>query len=206
MNTEFCNTVRNRGHKYQFTLTDGSDAMSNTSDAVQGEDSAMSDTSDALQDGDSAMSDMSDTDHDARSLRPPEVASDTTIRPVSLSKIEGLRWIQQIMIKNRGQELQGNFNPLIIGELFREQSSNWERLAKDHIEDVSRVCERFLDYLLKDKCPKDVKARIWSSQILDALKVRRRAAFRELELIIEDMTGFPINYNHYYTDTIHKRL
>ena len=191
MNTEFCNTVRNRGHKYQFTLADGSDAMSNTSDALQG--------------GDSAMSDTSDTDHDAQSLRPPEVASDATIRPVSLSKIEGLRWIQQIMIKNRGQELQGNFNPLIIGELFREQSSNWERLAKNHIEDVSRVCERFLDYLLKDKCPKDVKARIWSSQILDALKVRRRAAFRELELIIEDMAGFPINYNHYYTDNIHKR-
>ncbi|KAK6591868.1 dynamin family protein [Botrytis cinerea] len=143
-----------QGHKYRFTLSDGSDAMSNASDATT------------------------------------KGSSDATIRPVRLSKMEGLRWIQQIMIKNRGQELQGNFNPLIIGENFREQSSNWECLAKNHIEDVSRVY---------------VKARIWSSQILDTLKVRRRAAFRELELIIEDMAGFPINYNHYYTDNIHKR-
>jgi hypothetical protein len=109
------------------------------------------------------------------------------------------------MIKNRGQELQGNFNPLIIGELFREQSSNWKRLAADHVEDVSRVCERFLDHLLKEKCPKDVKARVWSSRIVDALKARRKAAFLELELIMEDTRGFPINYNHYYTDTIYNR-
>ncbi|KAF7879541.1 hypothetical protein EAF04_000736 [Stromatinia cepivora] len=132
-------------------------------------------------------------------------ASNSSNGPIYMSKAGAIQWIRQIMIKNRGQELQGNFNPLIIGELFREQSVNWERLAIDHVEDVARVCERFLDQLLKEKCPKDVKARIWSSRILDALKARRKAAFRELELIMEDTRGFPINYNHYYTDTIHKR-
>jgi GTPase SAR1 family protein len=129
----------------------------------------------------------------------------STNKPIHLGKARAIQWIREIMIKNRGQELQGNFNPLIIGELFREQSSHWERLATDHVEDVARVCERFLDHLLKEKCPKDVKARVWSSRIVDALKVRRKAAFRELELIMEDTRGFPINYNHYYTDTINNR-
>ncbi|QSZ32353.1 hypothetical protein DSL72_001927 [Monilinia vaccinii-corymbosi] len=125
--------------------------------------------------------------------------------PIHIGKSMATQWIRQTIVKNRGQELQGNFNPLIIGELFREQSANWGRLATDHVEDVARVCERFLDLLLGEKCPKDVKARIWSSRIVDALKARREAALRELDLIMEDMQGFPINYNHYYTDTIHKR-
>lgn len=34
---------------------------------------------------------------------------------------------------------------------------------------------------------------------------RRPAAFRELELVMEDNQGFPINCNHYYTDTVFKR-
>ncbi|KAF7959274.1 hypothetical protein EAE96_002788 [Botrytis aclada] len=79
-NTEFCNTIRNRGYKYQFTLADRSDAMSNTSDA--------------LQDGDSAISDTSDIDYNTQSLRLLEIASNATIRPISLSKMKGLRWIQ----------------------------------------------------------------------------------------------------------------
>ncbi|PQE28022.1 hypothetical protein CJF32_00005775 [Rutstroemia sp. NJR-2017a WRK4] len=123
----------------------------------------------------------------------PPLGSSAT-KPIHMDKAGAIKWIREIMIKNRGQELQGNFNPLIIGELFREQSSNWERLATDHVEDVSRV-----------EMPKDVKARVWSSRIVDALKARRKAAFRELELIMEDMRGFPINYNHYYTDTIYNR-
>lgn len=136
----------------------------------------------------------------------PENASNSAADgPICMSKSEAIQWIRQIMVKNRGQELQGNFNPLIIGELFREQSSNWERLAINHVEEVARFCESFVDHLLREKCPKDVKARVWSSQILDALKTRRKAAFRELELIMEDTRSFPINYNHYYTDTIHKR-
>ncbi|ESZ97970.1 putative dynamin GTPase [Sclerotinia borealis F-4128] len=151
------------------------------------------------------MSDTSDTDEDTTSDKPIENTSTSTKEPILMSKAKAKQWIRQIMVKNRGQELQGNFNPLIIGELFREQSSNWEPLAKDHIEDVARVCESFLDHLLTEKCPKDVKARIWSFRVLDALKARRKAAYRELELIMEDTRGFPINYNHYYTDTIHKR-
>lgn len=132
-------------------------------------------------------------------------AASSANEPIHTSKAMAIRWIRQIKVKTRGQEFQGTFNPLAIGELFREQSSNWERLAINHAEDVARVCERFLNHLLSNKCPQDVKARIWSSQILDTLKARRKAVFRELERIMEDTRGFPINYNHHYTDTIHKR-
>jgi len=39
----------------------------------------------------------------------------------------------------RGKELVGSFNPLLIDELFWEQSANWNRLARDYIELVAKL-------------------------------------------------------------------
>ncbi|KAI8953697.1 interferon-induced GTP-binding protein Mx [Xylaria longipes] len=125
--------------------------------------------------------------------------------PIRLSKEEAIDWVRKVLVRTRGRELVGNFNPLLIGELFWEQSSGWKQLALDHIEEVSRVCEKFLGILLDAKAPKEVRSRLWSLKISDALKGRRQAALRELELILKDSRYFPINYNHYYTDTIFKR-
>ncbi|OBT39084.1 hypothetical protein VE00_09921 [Pseudogymnoascus sp. WSF 3629] len=167
MNTDFYQTVRKRGHKYQVNMLDDISAKMTV-----------------------ASSDARDT---------------TALQPIPMSKPQALQWVQDVLARTRGKELVGNFNPLLIGELFWEQSSSWSRLATDHIEQIAKVCEKFLQHLLDDKCPKDVKSRLWSHRILDALKSRRNAAVRELEKIIEDTKSFPINYNHYYTDTIHKR-
>ncbi|KAH8156960.1 hypothetical protein CIB48_g11286 [Xylaria polymorpha] len=125
--------------------------------------------------------------------------------PIQLSREEALDWVRKVLVRTRGKELVGNFNPLLIGELFWEQSSGWKELATFHIEEVSRVCEKFCSVLLCSKAPKDVRSRLWSSKISDALKDRHRAAFHELDRVIEDNRFFPINYNHYYTDTIFKR-
>lgn len=37
------------------------------------------------------------------------------------------------------------------------------------------------------------------------LKTRKQAALGELMKLIKDKNNVPINYNHYYTDTIHKK-
>jgi hypothetical protein len=101
--------------------------------------------------------------------------------------------------------LVGNYNPLLVGELFWEQSSKWQLLAANHIEHVGSQCSHFLKTLLHDKCPKDVESRLWGSKIHDALRERSGEASRELAKIMEDIKGYPINYNHYYTDTIKSR-
>ncbi len=108
-------------------------------------------------------------------------------------------------MRTRGRELPGNFNPLLVGELFWEQSSKWQKLAEDHVESVAQVCSRFLNALRREKCPKDVYTRLWSSKIEDALKVRSENSAKEIGRIMEDIRSYPITYNHYYTDTISKR-
>ncbi|CAJ2509310.1 Uu.00g143360.m01.CDS01 [Anthostomella pinea] len=128
-----------------------------------------------------------------------------TAAPKALSKKGAMEWVKKMLLRSRGTELLGNFNPHLIGELFWEQSEGWGNLANDHIEQVSQICDKFLAQLLQQKAPQDVKDRLWSSTMLDALKERRKAAMGELENLVRDKKDFPINYNHYYTENLHKR-
>ncbi|KAK2764801.1 dynamin family protein [Colletotrichum kahawae] len=129
----------------------------------------------------------------------------TSASPKPLSKKESVAWIQKMILRSRGTELIGNFNPHLIGELFWEQSQPWENLTSSHIEKVSQLCKNFLTNLLEQQAPKEVQARIWASMIQDMLKQRKQAAYDELVNLINDIKEFPINYNHYYTDIIEQR-
>ena len=185
MNTSFSDTLRTKGHKYQITHSQGRGSI-DVADKAPSETQEMSTSSE--------HSDM-----------PSKSPTPESNEPIRLSKAQSLNWVLEALTRTRGKELSGNFNPLLIGELFWEQSSNWYQLAVDHSETVAKVCSLFVKQLLEEKCPKDVQSRLWSYQIQDALKSRSQAAFDELDRIMEDIKNYPINYNHYYTDTIKKR-
>ena len=125
--------------------------------------------------------------------------------PENIKKQEALAWVRQVLVRNRGKELLGNYNPLLVGELFWEQSCKWREIAENHLEAVATVCGQFLKNLLRDKCPQDVESRLWSSRMEDELRSRKQAALSELGLLMDDLQSYPQNYNHYYTDTIMKR-
>jgi GTPase SAR1 family protein len=154
----------------------------------------------------------SDSEDDGKSLAESESSSLEEIPrittpgiPTMMSKSQSLHWANEALIRTRGKELPGNFNPFVINELFWEQSSNWRNVAVNHVEHVATICSKFLEALLSEKCPKDVKSRLWSSQIKDALAKRSEASIQELDRIWEDLRDDPINYSHYYIDTIRKQ-
>jgi hypothetical protein len=122
----------------------------------------------------------------------------------SMTHEQALGWVKQAIRRNRGKELTGNFNPLLIGELFKIQSSPWEKMASDHISLLDDICSSFLEDLLGHCCPEDVHARLWP-QIEEQLRARKTAALGELVKLAEDLQMDPINYNHYYIDTVQKR-
>lgn len=125
--------------------------------------------------------------------------------PIELDHAKSIEWVNQALMRTRGRELSGNFNPLLVGELFWEQSSKWNALAADHVERVAQVCRDFLNILLNDQCPDDIRPRLMSFHILDKLKIREQAALEERGKLEEERKSYPVNYNHYYTDTIKKR-
>lgn len=125
--------------------------------------------------------------------------------PTKLDHAKSIEWVNQALMRTRGRELSGNFNPLLVGELFWEQSSKWNALAADHVERVAQLCRDFLNILLNEQCPDDIRPRLMSFHILDKLKIREQAALDERGKLEEERKSYPVNYNHYYTDTIKKR-
>ncbi|KAJ4414972.1 hypothetical protein N0V82_007621 [Gnomoniopsis sp. IMI 355080] len=115
--------------------------------------------------------------------------------PKTISKADALQWVGRLLLRSRGTELVGNFNPRLVAELFWEQTEKWEELAKPHIHEVCRSTRAFLVDLLSSRAPEDVHQRMH----------REHEALEELKNLIQDLKELPINYNHYYTDNIHKK-
>jgi GTPase SAR1 family protein len=124
-------------------------------------------------------------------------------QPIHQTRAQMLDWVAEFLARCRGKEPVGNFNPLVIGELYWEQSSKWQALGKEHIERVATVCRTFFDTLLKEKCPQDVRSRL-TSKINSTLRARREAALQELRNMIKDNHEYPAVYSQSYADAAQK--
>jgi hypothetical protein len=142
---------------------------------------------------------LADADTVESSSRP--AGDDDPTRPTYWTRAQMLTWVNTVLVRCRGKEPIGNFNPLVLGELYWEQSSKWQSLAEKHIARVANVCNIFLSDLFQEKCPSDVRVRLRASTITGALRARREEARRELQELVRDNQEFPAVYNHYYTDT-----
>ncbi|KAI0870348.1 P-loop containing nucleoside triphosphate hydrolase protein [Hypoxylon argillaceum] len=73
---------------------------------------------------------------------------------VGLTKLSwenAIEWVREVRVRTRGRESVGNVNPLLIAELFWEQSSGWKALADNHVEEILQACENFLRILLNSE-------------------------------------------------------
>ena len=61
-----------------------------------------------------------------------------------ITRNEFLDHIQHLMQRTKGRELPGTFNPMIVADLFLDQSTPWEAIAQSHIETVWKAAKRFL--------------------------------------------------------------
>ncbi|KAI9810030.1 MAG: hypothetical protein M1827_006728 [Pycnora praestabilis] len=123
------------------------------------------------------------------------ISTTAPLPPIQLSEPRAMDWVRRVLVRTRGKEPPGNFNPLLIGELFWEQSSIWQQMAEHHVEVVADVCNQFLDALLRGRCLKDVYTCLWTSKIEDTLKLSLDGSTREMEKIREDIKSYWITYD-----------
>ncbi|KAF2810357.1 Dynamin family protein [Mytilinidion resinicola] len=122
----------------------------------------------------------------------------------NLSRQAAVSWVLQVLQRSRGSELPGNFNPMLISQLFWEQSERWEMLAMKHIERVASVCDEFVRNVLQHAATPEIVARLLELRVEAALASSLKASKEELQKIIIDKASHPMTYNHYYTTTIQK--
>ncbi|OCK78139.1 hypothetical protein K432DRAFT_302637 [Lepidopterella palustris CBS 459.81] len=126
-------------------------------------------------------------------------------RPIKMTRRDAISWVQRVLERSRGYELPGNFNPLLISQLFWEQSEPWQGLALAHIHKVADICRTFMQNVLQDTVAPDIASGLVDLRVEKALKSSLEASCEELAKIVDDKKRHPMTYNHYYTTTIQKQ-
>lgn len=125
--------------------------------------------------------------------------------PTVISRADYIEDIRQLLSITRGRELPGMFNPLIVGDLFRDQSKPWEKLARSHLENSWQAARSFLDLLIGHLADEPTVDALMGQVIDPLMEEKLRAMNRKLdELLKPHQTGHSITYNHYFTETIQK--
>lgn len=124
---------------------------------------------------------------------------------IPIARDEFLDHIQQLMWRTKGRELSGTFNPMIVADLFLDQSTPWEAIAQSHINKVWKAAKEFLSlaatYIADVTTSRALFQKIFEpalDQLLGILSVKTA------ELLTPHQKSHPITYNNYFTDTLQK--
>ncbi|KAG5991712.1 hypothetical protein E4U43_003954, partial [Claviceps pusilla] len=146
---------------------------------------------------------------DGCSKRLIDLGDEVDENEVSLSDNEVFRsaFVEETSLRidrNRGCELPGTFNPLIVGELFSEQCQPWEAISKslasELMEAVQTTSHAMLHYVAVEETADKLDSLVsaWIHEIGEGMK----ASFAQLLRPHQDL--HPITYNHALTENVHK--
>ncbi|KAF9876541.1 dynamin [Colletotrichum karsti] len=124
--------------------------------------------------------------------------------PILVTKDEMLSWVLETYRDTRGRELPGNYNHILLAELFHEQSSPWRSIAESHLDAVSHSISKWVHQAVSRLFPEERLRADVNTLCQGRLENARRNAYDELRKLLEDEEQHPITYNHYYTDNIQK--
>lgn len=105
--------------------------------------------------------------------------------------------------RSRGRELLGLFDPLFIGDLFREQCRPWEGLVMECIKVIINATYKVLDTVLGDVADEDTKIRVLSLLIDPEMdKIKREVDVKMAAILHSHFVGHPITYNNKITEIV----
>ncbi|KAE8144675.1 P-loop containing nucleoside triphosphate hydrolase protein [Aspergillus avenaceus] len=122
-----------------------------------------------------------------------------------VTREEYIEHIQDMLKRTRGKELPGTFNPFIISELFREQSSQWATIARNHVTTVWSIAKKFIAAVIRhigdSTTSNALLQEIIDPKLDQVFKVLQQ---RTSELLLPHQEGHPITYNHYFTESLQR--
>jgi hypothetical protein len=177
LNINFANDMRLRGHKYAFGAGPG-------------------DKERDIEEDIKAQEELDSLDEHPGLMFLP--------RPTKFTRREAIEWVKKTLERSRGYELPGTFQPMLISQLFWEQSQPWEQIASQHVGTIASACKEFIDTVVQDAAPSEFKDRLRTLYVDGALTQALAGAKEELHKILEDKARHPTTYNHYFTTTVQK--
>ncbi|RFU28102.1 hypothetical protein B7463_g8219, partial [Scytalidium lignicola] len=132
----------------------------------------------------------------------PEEEEEADEDQILVTESEMKTWVKEVYDSTRGKELPGNYNHVLLSELFHIQSSRWREIAEDHVTTLFEEIKSFVRAALAHVA-KDEQVYLELVEITTvSLQSYKEIADKELENIWQDEQRQPITYNHYYTDNV----
>ena len=108
-----------------------------------------------------------------------------------------------LLERSRGRELPGMFNPLLVEDVFHQQSKPWEGMAQEHVKAVCEAVDAFLELTISHLADEHTSSNLLRDVIDPRLDTAvRRVNEKLVEVLAPHIHGHPITYNHYFTETI----
>lgn len=111
--------------------------------------------------------------------------------------------IVDMVERNKGKELPGMFNPLIVTELFQKQSSPWQDITEKHIKetwDATRIfMKQLITHVADPATSRAILEEIMNPE-LDTILAQLRD--KVASLLKPHQDGHPITYNHFFAETL----
>ena len=125
--------------------------------------------------------------------------------PRRIARADYVLEVQKLMRRSRGRELPGTFNPLIIGDLFFQQSLPWKSVIDKYCDKILKATRLFVGLTLTqvtdDRTRSGLHREIFDPALEDFSKA---LAGKVSELIRPYQRGHPITYNHSFTEAVQK--
>ncbi|SPQ23961.1 4aabc9d3-cb0e-4cab-b923-e71054945ea4 [Thermothielavioides terrestris] len=137
---------------------------------------------------------------DEPSAAGPSGESSTAIK---ITRSEFITHIEHLLRRTRGRELPGTFNPMIVADLFIEQSRPWEAIVRRHVEKVWKAASRFVELVVAHSAD-PLAAKALQNEVV---KPAMRRIFDEMrdkttELLRPNQEAHPITYDHSFAEAL----
>ncbi|KAJ2998138.1 hypothetical protein NUW58_g419 [Xylaria curta] len=119
----------------------------------------------------------------------------------SILRSEYVKEVKVVMKENRGRELPGSYNPLIVAELFSKQCKPWEKLVYDLGDHLLQSAHMTIGIVLCHVADEETAAGIARVVVIPWIeKVKKDLDAKLGEILDQHLSGHPITYNNYLTE------
>jgi hypothetical protein len=190
----FAEDILQRGHTYDIQEDDKDDEFNYNGDQP-GQDESGSDDSSYKDDQNLDSNGIESTANNQEETAAHKVKKIT--REFYLSKATTR------LRRSRGRELSGLFDPLFVGDLFREQCRPWRGLVTECIKVIINATYKVLDTVLGAVSDEDTKIRVLSLLIDPEMdKIKCEVNVKMAAILQSHFVGHPITYNNKLTEIV----
>lgn len=144
---------------------------------------------------------------DDNSHEPPFSAAEVGRCPLGtvtdVKRSNFISYVEYLQKRTRGRELPGTFDPMLVADLFLEQSGNWEAIARGHIDSVWNAASRFLQLAIDHIADNSAAVALQREVVTPAMKkVLEDMRAKTTELLVPHQNAHPITYNDKFLETL----